>query len=84
MGLQIPKSERGEPVQVGLTGHQLARAFALALRPAAAPEGPMVEEEAQQLEVWRAQMAAQREVVAQSRVQVLHERTATRRVPHRV
>ncbi|KVO92435.1 hypothetical protein BGV60_06495 [Burkholderia ubonensis] len=59
MGLQIPEPEQGEPVRVGLTGHQLARAFALALRPAAAPEGPMVEEEAQQLEMRRAQMAAQ-------------------------
>jgi hypothetical protein len=42
---------------MGLAGHQFARILALALSPAAAYEAPMVQEEAQQVEVWGAQMA---------------------------
>ena len=65
-----------------LTGHQFARTLALAFSPAAAYEAPMVQEEAQQVEVRGAQMTAQREVVAQPRVEILHQRTAARRVFH--
>jgi hypothetical protein len=62
--LQFAEAEQREPVRVRLTGHQLAWALALTFDAAAAREAAMVQEEAQQIQVWRAQMAAQREVVA--------------------
>lgn len=56
--LKFAEPEQGEPVRVGLTGHELARAPALTLGPAAAHEAAVIQEEAQQPEVRRAQMAA--------------------------
>jgi hypothetical protein len=65
-----------------LAGHQFARTLAFAFSPAAAYEAWTIQEEAQQVEVRFAQMTPQREVVAQPRVQVFHQRTAARRVLH--
>jgi hypothetical protein len=48
---------------MGLPGHQLARALALAPGVPAAREGAVVQEEAQQVQVRAAEMAAQGEVV---------------------
>jgi hypothetical protein len=58
LGLQFAEPEQGEPVRVGLTGHELARTLALTFGPAATHEAAMVQEEAQQFEIGRAQMAA--------------------------
>jgi hypothetical protein len=58
LGLQFAEPEQGEPVRVWLSGHQLARALALAFDPAAAHEAAMIQEETQQLKIGRAQMAA--------------------------
>jgi hypothetical protein len=82
LGLKRSESEQREPVRMILTGHQLERALALAFGSPAAQEPPMVQEEPQQVKVWVAQMAPQREVGAQPRVEVLHQRTAARGVFH--
>src|SRR5260370_1294458 len=71
LGLKRSESEQREPVRMILAGHQLTRALALAFSSPAAQEAPIVQEEAQQVKVWVAQMAPQREVVAQPRVEVL-------------
>jgi hypothetical protein len=49
--LKRTEAEEREPVRMALTGHQFARTLALAFSPAAAYEAPMVQEEAQQVEV---------------------------------
>ena len=54
-------------------GHQLGRTFTDSLRDPAAQEAAMVQEELQQFQVRAAELAAQREVVAQPRVQVLDQ-----------
>src|SRR3978361_624009 len=80
--LKRAEPEQREPVRMVLTGHQFARTPALAFSPAAAYEAPMVQEEQHQIEIRVAQMAPQRKVVAQPRVEVLHQRTAARRALH--
>lgn len=80
--LKRAESEQREPVLMILTSHQLTRAPAFAFSSSAAREAPMVLEEPQQVKVRVAQMAPQREVVAQPRVEVFHQRTAARRVFH--
>ena len=65
-----------------LPRHHLARALGLALNTTAAHEAPVVEEELQQVQVRAANVATQREVRAQPRVDVLHQRTASRRLRH--
>src|SRR5215213_375667 len=82
LGLKRSQAQQGEPVRMALAGHQLARALALALLMPAAQEAAVVQEEAQQVQVRAAEMAAQDEVGAQARVEVLHERAAARRVGH--
>ena len=57
--------------------HQLGRTFADSLRDPAAQKTTMVQEELQQVQVRAAELAAQREVVAQSRVQVLDQGAAS-------
>ena len=64
------------------TGHQLRWTFANALRDPAAQKAAVVQEELQQVEVRGAELAAQREVVAQSRVQVLDQSAASGRLCH--
>ena len=51
LGLKRSQAEQGQPVRMALAGHQLPWAFALALGTAAAHEAPMVQEEAQQIQV---------------------------------
>ena len=65
-----------------LTRHQFTRTSVFAFSPSAAHEAPVVKEEAQQVQVRRAQMATQCEVRSQPRVEVLNQRTAARRVLH--
>ena len=55
------------------TGHQLGRTFTDSLRDSAAHKAAVVQEELQQVQVRAAELAAQREVVAQPRVQVLDQ-----------
>src|ERR1700712_4229270 len=74
--LKRSEAQQSEPVRMGFAGHQLPWAFANALGKLTAHVAPMVKEESQQIQVWIAQVAAQREVVAQPRVEVLHQRTA--------
>src|SRR5271166_2627035 len=78
LGLQRPEAQQGEPMRMALADHQFARAFAVTLGTLAAHETPMVQEELQQAQIRTAQMAAQREVGAQPRIEVLHQRTAAR------
>jgi len=75
LGLKRSQAQQGQPVWMILAGHQLARALALALGTPAAQEAAVVQEEAQQVQVRATEVAAQREVAAQPRVEVLHERT---------
>ena len=65
-----------------LTGHQLCRTFTDSLRDPAAQKTAVVQEELQQFQVRAAELAPQREVVAQSRVQVLDQGAATGRLCH--
>jgi hypothetical protein len=74
--LRRPETEQGEPVRMALAGHQFRRAFDVALRPPAAHETTMVQEEPQQVQILATQVATQREVIAQPRVEVFHQRTA--------
>ena len=62
LGLKRSQAEQGQPVRMTLAGHQLARALALALDASAAQEAAVVQEEAQQIQVRAAEMAAQGEV----------------------
>ena len=55
------------------TGHQLGRIFTDSLRDPAAHKAAVVQEELQQVQVRAAELAAQREVVAQPRVQVFDQ-----------
>ena len=55
------------------TGHQLGRTFTDPLWDPAAQEAAMIQEKLQQVQVRAAELAAQRKVVAQSRVQVLDQ-----------
>jgi hypothetical protein len=65
---------------VVLARYQFPRAPAVALGTPAAHETPMVQEEPQQVQIRATQVTTQREVVAQSRVEVLDKRTAARRL----
>jgi len=51
-----------------LTGHQLGRTFTDSLRDPAAQKTSVIQEELKQVQVRAAELAAQREVVAQSRI----------------
>ena len=76
--LKRSQAEQGEPVRMALAGHQFPRAFAITLGTSATHETPMVQEELQQAQIRTAQMAAQSEVGAQPRIEVLHQRTTAR------
>ena len=65
LGLKRFQAEQGQPVRMALTGHQLARALVLALGTPAAQDAAVVQEEAQQVQIRPAEMAAQGEVAAQ-------------------
>jgi len=69
-------------MRMTLAGHQFPWAFAVAFGTPAAHEVAVVQEEPQQVEIRATQVAAQREVGAQPRVEVLHQRAAARRVRH--
>ena len=58
-----------------LAGQQLGRAFADPFRMLAAEESPVVEEELQQVEIVRPQMAAEEEVAPQPAVVVFDDGT---------
>jgi hypothetical protein len=80
--LEWSEAQQRKPVRMVFAGHDFAGAFAAALGTAAAREAPVVQEEPQQIQVRVAQVAAQCEVGAQSRVAVLHQRIATRCLRH--
>ena len=65
LGLKRSQAEQGQPVWMRLAGHQLAWALAIAFGTSATQEAAVVDEEAQQVQVGAAQMAAQGEVAAQ-------------------
>ncbi len=81
-GLKRSQAQQGQPVRMALTRHQLLRALALALGTPAAHKAAVVQEEPQQVQVRATEVAAQREVAAQPRVQVFHERAAARCIRH--
>jgi hypothetical protein len=65
-----------------LAGHEFGRTFTDSLRDPAAQEATMVQKKLQQVQVRAAELAAQREVVAQPRVQVLDQRARARCLRH--
>ena len=64
------------------SGHQLGRTFTDSLRYPAAQKTAVVQEKLKQVQVRAAELAPQREVVAQSRVQVLDHGAASGRLCH--
>ena len=80
--LRLAQTQQRESVRVLLPRHQFTRSLALATD-SAAHEAPVIQKELQQGKVRAPEVAAQREVRAQPRVQVLHQRAAARRVRHR-
>ena len=62
-----------EPMEMVSTGHQLGRTFTDSLQDPAAHKAAVIQEELQKVQVRAAELAAQREVVAQPRVQVLDQ-----------
>jgi hypothetical protein len=80
--LEWSEAQQRKPVRMVFAGHDFARAFAAALGTAATHEAPVVQEEPRQIQVRVAQVAAQCEVGAQSRVEVLHQRIATQCLRH--
>jgi hypothetical protein len=80
--LKWSETEQGKPMRMAFAGHQFPRALADALGKPAAHETPMIEEEAQQIQIGAAQMATQGEVSTQPRVEVLHQRAAARGPRH--
>ena len=81
--LGFAQPQQREPVRVLLPRHQFTRTLALATD-SAAHEAPVIQKELQQGKVRAPEVAAQREIRAQPRVQVLYQRAAVRRVRHRV
>jgi len=72
LGLKWSQAQQGEAMRMARAGHQFPWALANAFGTSAAHEAAMVREEPQQIQVRVAQMAAQGEVGAQPRVEVLH------------
>ena len=62
-------------MRMGVPCHELSWAFADSLGTTATREGPVVEKELQKVQVRFAQLAAQEEIIAQSRVEIFDERT---------
>ncbi len=58
LGLKRSQAQQGQPVRMAVAGHQLARAFALALGVPAAHEAAVVQKEAQQVQVRAAEVTA--------------------------
>src|SRR3954452_21648957 len=50
-GLKWPEAQQRQPMWMALAGHQFPRAFAVPFGTSAAHEGPMVQEEPQQVQV---------------------------------
>ncbi|MCX7114181.1 MAG: hypothetical protein NTX45_29750 [Proteobacteria bacterium] len=57
------KAEQFQPMRMLLPGHEFRRAFAHALGVLASCEGAVIQEEAQQIQIPLAQMAAEEEVI---------------------
>src|SRR5258705_9908461 len=68
------EAEHFQPVRVGLAGQQFGGALVNALGMFAAQKAVMVEEELEEFQVSRAQLATQEKIVAQSAVEVLDDR----------
>ena len=64
-------------MRMALASHQLRRTFPDAFGSPAAQEAAMVQEELEHAQVLSAELAAQREVVAQLRIQVFDQRART-------
>ena len=71
--LKRAQAKEREPVGMVLAGHQLGRIFTDLRRNPAALKASMVQEKLKQVRIRAAEPAAQREVVAQPRVQVLDQ-----------
>src|SRR5471030_1245602 len=81
-GLNWPQAEQREPMRVALSGHQLGRTLANTLGAPAAQEAAMIQEEPQQIQIRIAQLAAQREVVAESGIDIFDQRALARYLCH--
>jgi hypothetical protein len=73
-----------EPVRMFVPVHQFLWIFANAFRSAAAKEGAVIEKELQQVEVRRAQLATQEEIIVQPRVEIFDKGTGAWNVFHRI
>ena len=78
------EAEQFQPMRMLLPGHEFGGAFAPALGPPASCEGAVIQEEAQQIQIPLAQMAAEEEVVAKAAVEVLDHGAAAVGFIHRV
>lgn len=75
--------EHIEPVRVTLAGQQLRRTLANALWTDAPDESAVIDKETKQLQVVVTDMTAQEEIIAQTAVEILDNRTCPRCVGHR-
>ncbi len=73
--LKRPQPKERELMGMVSTAHQLGRTFTNPLRDPATQEAAMIQEELQQVKVRATELATQREVVLQPRVQVLDQGT---------
>ena len=78
------EAEQFQPMRMLLPGHNLRGAFAHALGPLASREGAVIQEEAEQVQIPFAQLAAEKEVIAEAPVEVLDQGTAPMGFVHRV
>ena len=70
--LRLPEPKQREPMRMRLTRHQLLGTLARPIRNPAAKKCAVVQKELQQTQVLTAELATQREIVAQPGIEVLH------------
>lgn len=78
--LKACEAEQLEPVRMALPGQSLSRCFSHPLWPLAALEGMVIKEEAQQVQVTRPELTVQKEIPAQSAIEVFDPRARTMEV----
>lgn len=71
--LEALEAQQFQPVRVVFTGEDFGGALANTLGMFAAQEAAVIEEEAQQVQIFGAQVFSQEEVVAQSAVEILDD-----------
>ena len=71
------EAEHFQPMRMGLASQQLCGTLPLALRAFAAEESPVIQEEAEEKQIVRADMSTQEEVRSQTTVDVFNDRAGT-------